>query len=169
MAAERKRAPKKRKRKRTPKVAAAELAIERRREQTTKLRLAGWSIRDIAGHLKCSVGTIHSDLSEVLLRTQDTTDDAVKKDRALSVARLDKATKGIWPQVESGEVDAVDRLVKLEARRAKLLGLDAPTRQELSGPGGGAIPVEAQTSLARKLDDLRKRLVPPESSGEAGS
>lgn len=112
---------------------------------------------------------MHSDLSEVLLRTQDTTDDAVRKDRALSVARLDKATKGIWDQVESGEVDAVDRLVKLEARRAKLLGLDAPTKSELSGPDGGPIPVEAHNSLARKLDDLAKRLVPTEPSGTAGT
>lgn len=166
MAAERRRKTKTRK-KRTPKAAAAELAIERRRVRATNLRLSGWSIRDIAAHLKCSVGTIHSDLSEVLVRTQDASADATKKERAISLARLDIATKGLWDRVVSGDDDAVDRLVKIEARRAKLLGTDAPTKSELSGPEGGPIPLEAQTALARKLDELAKRLGPSDGSSGA--
>jgi len=177
MAVERRRRPKHGKRKKkSPKQAASELAIEQRRERITKLRISGWSIRDIAAHIGCSIGTVHGDLSAVLERTQDAANDATKRERAVSLARLDVATKGIWPEVETGGVEAVDRLVKLEQRRARLLGLDAPARQEISGPGGGAVPIEARSALESKLDELRKRLTAgtaPESgaaepSGTAG-
>lgn len=164
MAAERrkkaaaKKTAKKRPKKRTPKSSAAEIAIEKRREKATKLRLAGWSMRDIAAHLKCSLGTVHSDLTEVLTRTSEKADDTTRRERAVTLARLDVATKGIWAGIENGDVEAVDRLVKIEARRAKMLGFDAPSRQEHTGPEGGPIPITAVESLGTKLDGLRKRL-----------
>ncbi len=170
MAAERrKKAPtrkkaKKKAKKRTPKTAAAELAIEKRRVRATKLRLAGWSMRDIAAHLKCSVGTVHGDLTEVLARTTETADQTTNRERAVTLARLDVATKGLWPGVEAGDHDAIDRLVKVEQRRAKMLGFDSPARHEHSGPGGDPIPVTAVESLGTKLDGLRKRL----TGGTAG-
>lgn len=34
--------------------------------------------------------------------------------------------RGIWPKVPAGDLGAIDRLVRLLERRAKLLGLDAP-------------------------------------------
>jgi hypothetical protein len=157
MATERRRPAKRRKQ--SAKQKSAEIAIEKRREKAAKLKLAGWSMRDIAAHLKCSLGTVHADIAAVLTRTQDSADEAVRLEREISLARLEVATKGIWPGVESGDAEAVDRLVKLEARRAKILGLDAPTKQEHSGPEGGPIEVgAAASSLESKLDELHKRL-----------
>jgi hypothetical protein len=167
MATERSPKPKKRRRKRTPKAAAAELAIEKRRVKATKLRLAGWSMRDIAAHLKCSLGTVHTDLEAVLARTQETANQYLTREKALSLARLDVATKGIWAGVESGDKEAVDGLVKLENRRAKLLGTDAPAKQELSGPAGAPIPIDARGTLLDKLARLIAREAPP--GGEAAN
>jgi hypothetical protein len=131
MATERaKKKTKKVRRKRSPKQQAAELQIELRREKAAKLKLAGWSMRDIGAHLKCSVGTVHSDIAAVFDRVRDVADGAVERAKAISLARLDVATRGIWPSVESGDLDAVDRLVKIESRRAKLEGTDAPAKQE---------------------------------------
>jgi hypothetical protein len=161
-------ATRKRRRKslRTPKQAATELAIERRREKALQLRLAGWSIRDIAGHLKCSVSTAHTDVAAVLDRTLDATDKAAQRGRALSLARLDVATKGIWPAVESGSPEAARVLVRLEQRRAKLEGIDAPTRIEASGPDGAPIPIDARSDLLTRIAGLVAGSIAGGTTGE---
>lgn len=69
--------------------------------------------------------------------------------------RLDALLEAVWPRAtepapvykdgeEVGtEIDlkAVDTILKLMDRRAKLMGLDMPTKAELSGPEGGSIPL----------------------------
>ena len=144
--------------KRTKKQATAELVIEQRRADVVRLRVSGWGIVEIAKHLEVSVGTVHSDLSAVLVRTREQANDSVKVERELSIARLEKAIRKIWPKVERGDLDAIDRLTRLEQRLAKLQGLDAPTKQEFSGPDGAPIEVTTKTSLERKLEELGKRL-----------
>lgn len=49
---------------------------------------------------------------------------------------------------------AVDRLVKLNQERAKLLGLYAPEKKELSGPEGAPLEVEASDNLVERLARL---------------
>ncbi len=46
--------------------------------------------------------------------------------------RLDKALAAIWPEVLAGNFDAVDRMLKIGARRSKLLGLDAPKKIDIT-------------------------------------
>jgi DNA-binding CsgD family transcriptional regulator len=149
-----------RRKKRSPKACAKELQIEQRREKAAELRLAGHSIREIARALDVGIATIHSDIEAVLERTRDASGDAIEKDRRLSLARIDVAIKGLWESVKTGNHDSVRELVRLEQRRAKLLGLDAADKHEVSGPGGSSIPLDvtAKASLALKLDELRARL-----------
>lgn len=169
MGSERSETSKKR-RKRSPKQCASELAIAKRQESACALRLAGWSIRDIAGHLKCAPSTVHEDIAAVLERTRDTAGDAVEKQRRLSLARIDRAVKAIWPQVEAGNPEAIRELIKLEQRRAKVEGFDAADKHEVTVPGGigVAVSVDARAALDVKLDDLRKRLA-GESGGNSGT
>lgn len=51
----------------------------------------------------------------------------------IEVASLNAAQAAIWPKVLRGDSVAVERYVKLSERRAKMLGLDAPTQTEVSG------------------------------------
>lgn len=131
MAAEpRKRCPKKKRRKTSTKQKAAQLAIEARREKAAQLKLAGWTDREIAAHLGVSLGTANTDINAVLERLQESAEDAIARQRRLALARLEKSIKGIWPGIEAGDLATVDTLVKVEQRRARLLGLDAPTKVE---------------------------------------
>jgi hypothetical protein len=72
--------------------------------------------------------------------------------------RLDALLEAAWPRAttptpvisKDGEVidhvldmRAVDTVLRLMDRRAKLNGLDMPVKAELSGPGGGAVPLTA--------------------------
>ncbi|MGW5697847.1 hypothetical protein ACWEWX_45630 [Streptomyces asiaticus] len=56
--------------------------------------------------------------------------------------RLDALLEAHWPAaVETRDPKAAEFVLKLIDRRAKLNGLDAPVRTELSGPDGGAVPL----------------------------
>jgi hypothetical protein len=57
---------------------------------------------------------------------------------SLELKRLDTALNAIFEDVQNGKLEAVDRLLKIMERRAKYLGLDAPTR------------------FSAKFDDLRR-------------
>lgn len=137
---------------------AKELEIEIRREKVAKLKLAGISLRQIAQELGCALGTVHSDLEAVLARTVDTADEHIRMERDVSLGRCEVALRAIWPRICRGDVEAINAFVRLDQRRAKLLGLDAPAKQELSGPDGGPIPLATQTSLEQKLESLEQRL-----------
>jgi len=50
--------------------------------------------------------------------------------KALELARLDVATRALMPQVAVGDFDSIDRLLKIQARRSRYLGLDVPAQVE---------------------------------------
>ena len=52
---------------------------------------------------------------------------------ALELERLDALYKSMYPQALKGNLGAVDRCLKISERRARLLGLDAPVKSDISG------------------------------------
>jgi hypothetical protein len=56
--------------------------------------------------------------------------------RTLELERLDALSEVLWPMAMAGDLHAHDRYIRLMERRAKLLGLDAPVRKELTGKDG---------------------------------
>lgn len=115
-------------------------AIEDRRWKAWELRVKGKSYRAIGEALGVSGKTAHQDCQAVLVRVIEEANENAAQDRAVALYRLDKAL-GVVEAVldaevfdESGNADhelrlkALDRLTRIEERRAKLLGLDAPTR-----------------------------------------
>jgi hypothetical protein len=52
-----------------------------------------------------------------------------------------KKVEGVRKVSRDGDAAFAKQILEIQDRKAKLLGLDAPTRNELSGPGGGPIPV----------------------------
>lgn len=117
---------------------AAALAVKRR--QALDLRLAGFNLQTIAERLnyadpsgarKAILGALH-----------DMMPDLTADVKPLELARLDSLLASTWLQAKQGNLPAVDRVVKMMERRAKLLGLDAPAWVELSGPQGAPISVK---------------------------
>jgi hypothetical protein len=62
--------------------------------------------------------------------------------RELELTRLDAMLLALWPEVSAGGEKAVDRALKIMERRARLLGLDAPTRLSHEGEGELRVVVE---------------------------
>lgn len=112
--------------------APEELAIEKRRGEVWDLQVLGWGYRAIAEHLGVSIGTVASDMKALVEMARAENAEKVERERMLSISRNGKALRVVMPQLDDPDKvkDAVDSLVKLEKRRADLLGLDSATKVE---------------------------------------
>ena len=97
-------------------------ALERERQALT-FRKGGATFEAIAAHLGYHN---HSGAYKAVRRAmQRTLQEPADELRALELARLDDLLKGVWVAACTGDGTAVDRVLKIMARRADLLGLDA--------------------------------------------
>jgi hypothetical protein len=130
-------------------------SVEADRKSALDLRITGMSYRAIAAQRGCSVGKAYEDVSTALAKLKAECAEKAEEVRKLELDRIDVMLKGIWPDAENGDARKIETELKLMERRAKLLGIDAPTKQEVSGPDGGAIPIEdARAMLADRLAAL---------------
>ena len=108
-----------------------------RQKQALKLRLAGASYEDIATQLGyAGRGNAWRSVMAALKATLQEPADQV---RILEAARLDRLLLGVWTQAAKGNQGAIDRAIKIMERRAKLLGLDAPSKQQIEAVGDTVI------------------------------
>lgn len=128
----------KRQRKRPPHPGEAE-RIAQRRLRVLELRIGGRSYREIGRALGVNASTVCKDLAAERVQNEALRAEAREDERALDLARLDTAIQGLTKAVKKGIPKAVISYIRCLDRRAKLLGLDAPTR--LAGPTGGPIEV----------------------------
>lgn len=98
--------------------------------QAWDLRLSGHTYKEISIALGVSIETAHRWVNEWSEEYRLQTAESQQSARSDSIARLDDALKAISPAVQEGDTDAINTMLKIEAQRAKLLGLDAPTKVE---------------------------------------
>jgi hypothetical protein len=103
-----------------------EAEVELRRKKVAANLLGGLNYRQMAEALGVSIGTISSDVKIILGRWQreqvKDADDYVQ----MELVRLDRALNAIWDRVLEGDLKAIETMLKIEERRARLLDLDAP-------------------------------------------
>jgi len=103
------------------------------------LRLQGLPYGAIAERLGTSRGTAHALVLRSLERTAEALGESAGILRQVEIERLDAMLAGLWPAATSGDVSAVNAALRVSERRARLLGLDAPQRAELTGADGGPL------------------------------
>ena len=96
-----------------------------RRLIALELRKAGATYQKIAEHLGVPLTTAAYYVTSAM---RALVAEPARELRDLEVARLDDMLLSVWPQVRQGNLGAIDRVLRIMERRAKLLGLDAPTR-----------------------------------------
>jgi hypothetical protein len=111
-----------------------------RRVKALDLRIGGLPYRAIAAALGVSVHAAHGDVKRALSELAKLEASKAEDVRRLELERIDAAVAGLWPLIsrqEGAPADpkAVNALVNLMDRRAKLLGLDAPQRVHLGNDG----------------------------------
>jgi DNA-binding NarL/FixJ family response regulator len=123
------------------KVDSHAVEVEARRQQVLNLRRSGFSIRAIATQLNISVGQAHTDIKEALEALQQQTIEIGASYRELELERIDRMLVALDAQVKKGDTQAVNTSAKLIDMRAKLLGLYAPAKQEITGANGGVLEI----------------------------
>lgn len=126
------------------KVTPGSLARDARLEEALRLRRCGFDYQQIAdtpwedsenarGTLYCDR---HAARRAIVAARNDTIREAADEVRQLEVERLDMILVGLADKgLFEGNVQVVNAAMPLMARRAKLLGLDAPTQIESTGDG----------------------------------
>lgn len=138
---------------------AVESAEKQRR--ILELRKAGYTLDQIADELGyADASGVHHALTRTLERTVG---EPAQELRALEADRLDEMWRKVWEKLDRGDVGVVETLIRLQARRAKLLGLDVPTlqRHEIEASLRNATPQETEAAVIemyRKNPDLWKRI-----------
>jgi hypothetical protein len=127
-----------------------------RRAKALALKVAGVSYEQIAGQLQyADRASAYKDIERALKQRKKDQDGAADLAVSLELERLDAMERAVWAVlrrqhvlVSGGKVvkddsgrtmvddaptlAAIDRLVKIQERRARYLGLDAPQRHEVS-------------------------------------
>ena len=110
---------------------ARNLAARLRSQQAIQLRMAGATLEDIAKHLgfKTAAGAYKSVMRELQATAQDN-NEGTEGVRQLELGRLDAMQRPIWQAVLEGNLQATTTALRIQERRASLLGLDAPKQLE---------------------------------------
>lgn len=99
-----------------------------RQKQALELRRMGMDYRDIAAAIGVSKSQAHRLVTHALAEVRDEIASETGALRAEELSRLNRMLEGLWAKARRGDVYAVDRVLKISERRAKLLGLDAPVK-----------------------------------------
>lgn len=99
--------------------------------QALELRLQGFSYADIASALGVTVETARETIKRVLSRMAETTAEDALEVRSLELERLDQMLVKLQDQITKGSEKAIETALRIQERRARLLGLDSPKKLEL--------------------------------------
>ena len=122
-------------------------AITEKRRHALKLRMKGLTFSDIARQVGYAAPS--GAYKAVRAALQSDGGAAAGEIRELHMARLDTLLGAIWDAACRGELQAVDRVLRVLDRQAKLLGLDLP-RQPEDPPE--ELPVKAYVNFP--MDDI---------------
>lgn len=135
---------------------AVKLTTAERRRAAVQLRMQGKTWQEIADQLGYKgKGNAYNDIKRALEKAVADLAIPLEGYRQLELDRLDAMQNALWPAVLKGDTKAIEVSLRLMDRRAKLLGLDAPQRHELT--------LEA---IDAALDDVTAQLAA--ARGEAG-
>lgn len=116
-------------------VSAARVQAAERRLEALRLRRDGYTYQQIASALGVSVSRAHDLVTgayrQLREELSETADDALQ----LDLSRLDGLLRAHWPRAvgagaEPPDPKSAEVVLKMIDRRARLLGLDAPTKTE---------------------------------------
>jgi hypothetical protein len=129
------------------------------------MRKGGASYREIGSHLGVSTKTAHQYVMRELERLAEEAHEEAAQVRVLELQRLDRMLRGLWLRARDGDTFAVDRVLKMMERRARLLGLDAPAM--LAADVTTRVDPIEELPEERKLELIRQCLAAAESEHEA--
>jgi hypothetical protein len=177
------------------KVSQQRLEAQAKRAEALTLRRAGASYDKIAAALGISTKNAYKHVMKGLAALKKMNDELAEQVRQLELQRLDEMQTALYaaalspvPQtaldregkpviVDSGrdqQLRVIDRVIKIMERRDALMGVNAPTKVEQSGPNGEPIKTETHDrqpfDISKlSLEELKQYRVIVEKAKNGGS
>lgn len=131
-----------------------------RQAKALELRRMGKGYVEIAAALEIGKSQAHRLVKAGLAEAREQIRASGDELRSEELSRLDALLSSLWPQARKGSLGAVDRVIKVMERKAKLLGLDAPQRVAHGGdpdaPPMALVGMSADEFRALAADLARK-------------
>ena len=107
------------------------IALRQRGQQAISLRMAGATVKQIADQLGfANESGAYKTIMRELEQTAHDMGESTEAVRQLELKRLDQMQFPIWPSVIAGDQGEIGTALRIQERRANLLGLDAPKQIE---------------------------------------
>ena len=127
--------------------------LEERRLLTLRLRIAGWSYREIATRVGVSPTQVFRDIKRVCDQLRKQQYATAAQLRTQTAMALEEKLTRWWTRADV-DAAALDRVIRLLAERSKLFGLHAPPQQvELQDHTPAKIIVQFSDTPIRKEED----------------
>jgi hypothetical protein len=104
---------------------------EQRTAEILRLARQGWQCQAIGDKLGIMRQEVYRLIHTALEEARTVRKEEVELLTELERQRLDAMTAGVQEMAEKGDAKKIDSALKIMDRRAKLLGLDAPVKQEI--------------------------------------
>ena len=92
----------------------------------------GMTMRATAEELNCTESQVGNDIRSYIDELRRMGLQSAAQYRQVQLERIQDSVRAIWPMVLAGRMEAINTLIKLMEREARLLGLDAPTKVDLT-------------------------------------
>ena len=110
-----------------------------RRQRAFELRKAGWTYDEIGACIGVTKQAAHGLVSRELRRLGKLAQSDAKQMLTLELERLETLHKALWDGALEGDLGAIDRLLKISARRSRLMALDELGKVEVTAPQSAVI------------------------------
>lgn len=127
---------------------------ERQRE-AIDLRRQGLPFGEIGERMGVTPQAAHQLVTRALDEYKADTAELVAQHRALDVARMEEIVRILWPRVQEGHLESVDRVFKAAQRKAALLGMDLKQPEQHLHLHEGTVTPIAQDASRDLMDQFR--------------
>jgi hypothetical protein len=108
------------------------LTAAERKAKAVEMRKLGFTYQKIGDELGVTLSAAHKMVTTALQELNEKAAESAAEVRRLELERLDEWMVRVAKEAQSGNtLGAIDRGLRIQARRAKLLGLDAPVQLDL--------------------------------------
>lgn len=146
----------------------SQIEAEQRQIRAVELRKAGVGYRQIAEELGYASPSGAYEAVQAALAKART--EPAEELRGLMTARLDEMLTGVWEAAISGDADSVAAVLRIEERRAKLLGLDrAPPLVSMAVAKVSVGDVDFSKMTNEELQELLRQEKERHANGDGGT
>jgi hypothetical protein len=147
-------------------LSVARIGRAERAGQALDLRKAGLTFREIGERMGVSEQRAHAIVTQELARLNAKRAESAEAVTRLEIERLDALLSAVWPAAEKGDLAAVDRVLSVMHRRARLLGIDLADQKAATAPGIVVLNVQ-EVVIERKEPSHADNGDAIDSNGEA--